>query len=226
MADFWTDLSNNIEAESYFLGLVILTEGDERKYVVDGQQRLITLTLLANAIYHEAMKRDRTALADRILSDFIRAIDYDSDETSPRVQLSDVRDNETFQKILTSGRAPSFKIDNPSRPEWQSLTIFAQTLREDLAQDPFKRLGKWTKFLTDRLYFAVFLHPDASSAYQVYEIINTRGKELTTADLLKNYILSQTAEKSRLERYAEWQVIQRSLSMRARTALSSSLDTR
>lgn len=210
VTDFWTDLRNNIEADSYFLGLIILTEGDKRKYVVDGQQRLITLTLLANAIYHEALKRDRSALADRILADFIRAIDYDSDKTDPRVRLSDVRDNETFQTILEIGRAPPIlDKESVSARMAESYDFLLKRLREDLAQDPFKRLGKWTKFLTDRLYFAVFLHPDSSSAYQVYEVINTRGKELTTADLLKNYVLSQTPESSRLDRYAEWQAIQR-----------------
>lgn len=210
VTDFWTDLSNNIDAESYFLGLIILTEGGQRKYVVDGQQRLITLTLLANAIYHEAIKRDRSALADRILADFIRAIDYDSDETDPRVRLSDVRDNETFQEILSTGRAPIIHDkDSVSARMAESYNLLLKRLREDLAQDPFKRLGKWTKFLTDRLYFAVFLHPDSSSAYQVYEVINTRGKELTTADLLKNYVLSQTPEGRRDDRYTEWQSIQR-----------------
>lgn len=210
VTDFWTDLRNNIEADSYFLGLVILTEGTQRKYVVDGQQRLITLTLLANAIYHEAINRDRSALADRILADFIRAIDYDSDETDPRVRLSDVRDNETFQKILTTGLAPTIQDkDSVSARMAQSYDFLLKSLRRDLAEDPFKRLGKWTKFLTDRLYFAVFLHPDSSSAYQVYEVINTRGKELTTADLLKNYVLSQTPENRRLDRYSEWQGIQR-----------------
>lgn len=212
VSDFWTDLRNNLDSESYFLGLVILTDGqeDDRKYVVDGQQRLITLTLLANAIYYEALRRDRKALADRIQADFIRCIDYDSDDTDPRVRLSDSRDDETLQHILDFGVPPQIEDeDSVSARMVQSHNYLARMLKRDLADDPFKRLGKWTKFLTERLYFAVFKHPDASSAYQVYEVINTRGKELTTADLLKNYVLSQTSENRRSARYAEWQSIQR-----------------
>lgn len=212
VSDFWTDLRNNLESESYFLGLVILTDGEDdgRKYVVDGQQRLITLTLLANAIYHEALRRDRKALADRIQADFIRCIDYDSDETDPRVRLSDKRDDETLQYILDKGESPIIgDEDSVSARMVASFNYLTRMIKRDLSEDPFKRLGKWTKFLTDRLYFAVFVHPDASSAYQVYEVINTRGKELTTADLLKNYVLSQTPEKKRSARYAEWQGIQR-----------------
>lgn len=89
-----------------------------------------------------------------------------------------------------------------------SYKYLLKNLKLDLNQDPFKRLGKWTKFLTDSLYFAVFIHPDASAAYQVYEVINTRGKELTTADLLKNYVLSQTSDRQRPAQYEEWKRIQ------------------
>jgi Protein of unknown function DUF262 len=212
VSDFWTDLRSNLDSESYFLGLIILTDGQgsDRKYVVDGQQRIITLTLLANAIYYEALRRDRKALADRIQADFLRCIDYDSDDTNPRVRLTDSRDNGTLQHILDHGTPPPIDDEESvSARIIQSYNFLIRMLKKDLAEDPFKRLGKWTKFLTDRLYFAVFKHPDNSSAYQVYEVINTRGKELTTADLLKNYVISQTPEGQRSSRYTQWQTIQR-----------------
>jgi len=68
-------------------------------------------------------------------------------------------------------------------------------------------MGSWADFLNFRLYFAVFVHPNPSSAYQVFEVINTRGKELTTADLLKNHILSQTPPPERQTVYEKWQAI-------------------
>ena len=209
VADLWSDLRSNIDAESYFLGLVILTDEGKRKHVVDGQQRLVTLTLLANALYHEAANRGRKALADRIQADFLRSIDYATDETDPRVTLSDRADDETLQTILSTGR-PSVKTSEEgsvSHRMVQSYRYLSEKLKEDLKADPFKRLGKWTEFLTHRVYLAVFIHPDPASAYQVYEVINTRGRELTTADLLKNYILSQTAQPKREARYKQWQAI-------------------
>ena len=214
VTDFWNDLSNSLDSESYFLGLVILTDEGGRKHVVDGQQRLITLSLLANAIYYEALSRGRKALADRIQADFLRSIDYDSDETNPRVVLSDNTDNTTYQAILTNGDLSSDTgaEGSVSRRLVQSSKYLAEKIREDLKVDPFKRLGKWTEFLTHRVYFAVFVHPNPSSAYQVYEVINTRGKELTTADLLKNYVLSQTANPKREARYKQWQNISRQFS--------------
>lgn len=215
VADFFTDLRNNIDSDSYFLGLVILTDEDEdanelpRKHVVDGQQRLITLTLLANVIYTEARERGRKALADRIQADFLRSIDYESEDTNPRVVLSDSSDNATLQYILDTSEVPKThsSMGEVSKRIVDSYIYLRHEVRRDIAVDPFKRLGRWTDFLTNRLYFAVFVHPNAASAYQVYEVINTRGKDLTTADLLKNYVLSQTAARLRERRYQEWQEI-------------------
>lgn len=211
--EFWTDLQGSLEAESYFLGLMILTtpqDGAEagRKRVVDGQQRIITLSLLANAIFHEAMRSDRKALADRIRASFLRSIDYHTDEEIRRVKLTDEADDTTFQSILETGARPQGVQDDSSVSARMaaSYDLLVKHLREDLRVDPFKRLGKWTDFLTNRLYFAVFVHPSAEAAYQVYEVVNTRGRDLTTADLLKNYILSQ-AGGAEAARYNQWQSI-------------------
>jgi uncharacterized protein with ParB-like and HNH nuclease domain len=51
VSDFWSDLSKGLDSESYFLGLVILTDEGGRKHVVDGQQRLITLSLLERYLF-------------------------------------------------------------------------------------------------------------------------------------------------------------------------------
>lgn len=211
VSEFWADLQMSLEAETYFLGLVILTNpsgaDDGRKHVVDGQQRIITLSLLATAIFHEAVRRERKALADRIQADFLRSIDYESDETAPRVELSDAADDATFQLILAKGNVQITANDDPDSVSSRiaaSYNFLSRKLSEDLKSDPFKRLGKWTDFITNRLYFAVFVHPDAASAYQVFEVVNTRGKDLTTADLLKNYVLSQTPLAGRSDRYAQW----------------------
>jgi uncharacterized protein with ParB-like and HNH nuclease domain len=106
VVELWDDLSTNLDADAYFLGLIILTAEDKRKTVVDGQQRLITLTLLAIALYYEAIRRDRSALAERIQSTFLRSINYETDATDPRVELSDKNDNSTLQFILDHGESP------------------------------------------------------------------------------------------------------------------------
>jgi uncharacterized protein with ParB-like and HNH nuclease domain len=215
VSELWTDLRSAIADDSYFLGLVILTDEESRKHVVDGQQRMLTITLLAAALYHEAVRAGRSALADRIQADFLTAIDYTTDEKRVRVALSDPRDNATFQEILASPGELHLRRDPGdellSGKLIRASSYLRRRLRDDLAPNSFKRLGDWTAFLTNRVYFAVFIHPNPSAAYRVFEVINTRGRELTTADLLKSYILSSTAPNQRSARYQAWQDISRSL---------------
>lgn len=217
VVEFWSDLRSSVEIGDYFLGLIILTEEDGVKNVVDGQQRLVTLTLLATALYYEAKALGRKALADRIEADFLRSIDYDTDEKMPRVFLSDPDDNKTFQTILDTGEMPQADLleDTVSYRIVQSYNYLKQKLKVDLKNDAFRRLGKWADFITNQLYFAVFIHPDAASAYTVFEVVNTRGRELTTADLLKSYVLSQTPDGEKQQRYEQWRAISQSFSSEA-----------
>lgn len=154
------------------------------------------------------MRSDRKALADRIQASFLRSIDFHTDEQVPRVKLTDEADDATFQVILTTGGRPQGDLppDSVSAKMAASHDLLVKHLRDDLKSDPFKRLGKWTDLLTNRLYFAVFVHPSSDAAYQVYEVVNTRGRDLTTADLLKNYILSQSGV-NQVQRYEQWQAI-------------------
>jgi hypothetical protein len=205
--EFWDDLHASLGDDSYFLGLVILTAGEDRMQVVDGQQRLLTITLLAAALRHEAIRHRRRGLADQIESTFLKVLDYDSDAYVERITLSDPSDNSTLQDIVSSDA----DLSDSQRPGvgisarlLDAYTFLLRKVQEDLAQDPFRRLSLWTQFLTNRLYFAVFVHPDPGAAYRVFEVINTRGRELTTADLLKNYLLSQTPDASRSDHYQRW----------------------
>lgn len=215
IADFWSDLKEAAAHDSYFLGLIILTEQDGRMHVVDGQQRILSLTLLAAALFHEARKSERKALADRLQADFLYSINYETDEVSPRVSLADNIDDETLKTILTTGEIEEelAQKGDLAKRMGAAFRYLQERLREELKLDPFRKLGFWTDFITNRLYFAVFVHPNAASAYRVFEVINTRGKELTTAELLKNYVLSQTPPQQRVSRFERWQRLSRSFSI-------------
>lgn len=207
--EFWDDLKGAVDTGSYFLGLLILTKEGKRFHVVDGQQRILTLTLLAAALRSEAVKAGRTALAEKLRSDFLEAMDFETDEVEPRVILSEEDDNSTLQAIVGGRDVGKLDEDGLSDRLLHAYDLLVQKVRADISQDRFKRLGVWSEFISTQLYFAVFVHPDAASAYKVFEAINTRGRGLTTAELLKNFALSQTAKAVKKKVYSEWQEIAR-----------------
>ncbi len=206
---FWADLSGNLSGESYFLGLIILAGEGDRRYVVDGQQRIITLSLLAAAIRQECLDRGRKALADVVDTTFLKVVDYKTDERLPRTILVDKDDNDSFF-IIIDNDAPGLQIpalneyeDGISARLWRSFQVLRDKLRAHIKSDPFSRLGDWVEFITEKLYFAIFNHPDKETAYRVFEVVNDRGRDLTTADLLKNFVLSQSGDQ-RAAIYDEW----------------------
>lgn len=220
--DFWEDLRAALSLPEYFLGLIILTDDGHRRHIVDGQQRLLSITLLAAALTREALRRGRKALAERIQNTFLTSIDYETDEEVPRLVLTDAAGDQALRSIISSDiSSDSTTPPKDSAPVASRGDIAANiskahdkllsSLQSDLSDDPFRRLGIWAEFLTDKLFMAVFVHPDASSAYRVFEVVNTRGRDLTTADLLKNYAISQAPPDKRDARHKEWQSIAKPL---------------
>lgn len=213
VAQFWNDFKNNLHTPSYFLGLIILASDEDRSYVVDGQQRIVTLSLLAAAIRQESLSRGRKALADIVESTFLKVVSYKTDERLARTELIDSDDNATFLRIInsdTSNITPQLDDaeanDGISPRLWASYQLLRNNLRAHISSDPFQLLGTWVEFITEKLYFAIFNHPDKETAYKVFEVINDRGRDLTTADLLKNYVLSQSGtERERV--YNDWKAL-------------------
>ena len=217
--ELWEDLKASVDEKSYFLGLIILTGKDDTNVmdVVDGQQRLVTLTLLAKAMHNSAKSMERKALADRIESVLLRHLDYETEIKMPRITFSDPDDNSTFISILNDESTEGLEVsgDSVSRRMIDSYENLSKWLNEYLGDNAFKLLGKLAEFIIDRIYFAVFTHPDDESAYTIFEVINTRGKVLTTADLLKNHILSKgQSEEEKIKFYEDWQYIAKEFASR------------
>lgn len=212
---FWEDIAGALDGESYFLGLLIFTNEEGIRHVVDGQQRLLTLTLLADALRRSSAELRRRALSERLESTFLYAMNYESDEVEPRLRLSDEVGNRTLRRVLKEGDPGDIVVSDDTLADDPEATVseriitshryLAKKLREDLSTtDSFKRLGQWSEFLLEKLYFAVFEHPDRNAAYKVFEVVNTRGKDLTTADLVKSYVLSESGSANRSINYDRW----------------------
>lgn len=208
--DLWEDLSSNISSENYFLGLIILTEKGKVKKVIDGQQRLVTLTLLAKAMSNKAKSLDQIRLAEQIESTFLRYMNYTNQRKFPRISFTEKGDDETFKAIINSNSqsAKGFPKGATSSQMKKSFDRLSGELDAFLNTHSPDYLGKLTDFLVHRLYFAVFVHPDDSSAFRIFEVINTRGQGLTQADLLKNYIIGEAyGEKEEKKFYKDWKYV-------------------
>lgn len=180
--------------EEYFLGslVVIAATGSDRKQVLDGQQRLATMSLLLAGIadgFETLGDRDRADAVRRYLASY----DIDMGVNSPQIQLNQ-DDDPYFRKLLRSEYAPpvagapvSHTLLYSAREQtrkWLASTLSKQS-------DGITWLVSLFKYSRESVRVILFRVPDDANAYLIFETLNDRGLDLSIADLLKNYLLGR-----------------------------------
>lgn len=205
--ELWDDLTRALDEDyaDYFLGTVVLSsssddaeEGDP-PFVIDGQQRLATVSLLLVAlrdVYLAETNEKRTALVERFLSD----VDVKTLENEPRLTLNE-ENAEFFEqtKLARPDERKKKKADTNSEKKIDE----AFALLEKKVADRKAANGKnWEEDLVDlqvlieqNARIVILEVPDEANAYLIFETLNDRGLDLTIADLLKNYLFSRAGKK-------------------------------
>lgn len=201
--DLLIDLNTAIDGgdREYFLGSIVLTTGDgARPSVVDGQQRLASVTMI-----YAAMRDYLDIISDKeksisITDKYLRNSDVWAGTHEPKLKLG-AQDSAFFEKYVL---AP---LDSPERDQskvnrmWPDSnkriaiafnkikTFFTQQLES--TNTPLSILRKWDEYLKTSVKVLLLKVEDESNAYKIFETLNDRGLDLATSDLLKNYLLGK-----------------------------------
>jgi hypothetical protein len=207
--DEWADLWHDIVAlknDAHYMGTVVLKADDDGRWtIIDGQQRMATLSILALAVISEIQTLASQGIAPaenmervRILRDhLISSKDAASLKEQSRLTLND-SDNGFFQTRLVQLTAPPkpSRLKGSEKKLWEAFEYFQKRIRETFAEP--RSGAALASFLQERvaqsLLFIEIKVQDELSAYTVFETLNARGLELTTTDLLKNYMFSLAAQ--------------------------------
>ncbi len=167
----------------YFLGSVILSKRDNKVFIVDGQQRLTTLTLLL--IYLHNLQGDRD---DRVkLDDLIFAEKY-----GRRSFNIDVPERVPCMEALFLGE--DFEANHLSESV-QNIAARYQELPDlfpiDLAEEALPYFADW---LIENVHLVEITATTDEDAYTVFETMNDRGLSLSPLDMLKGFLLSKISD--------------------------------
>ena len=215
--DQWEDLWNDIadlrsrpEDRHYLGALVVEGKSDREFLVIDGQQRLATLSLLALAVIarlramaDDGIDPDANRERGRELRNrFVGEKDPASLIESSRLYLNET-DNAFYQDYLVQLGKPLNPRGLPSsnRLLWNCFRYFVARLDslEDLGNDGRAVAGLLSETIARQLLFILITVDDELNAYTVFETLNSRRLELTTTDLLKNFLFSQVKVAADLE---------------------------
>lgn len=186
------------------MGAIVLQNSgtsDKEFTIIDGQQRLATLSIIAIAVIEKIRKlveREKEAQANQERSEILkRTYLSDRDPRSLRYSsklLLNENNNDFYQSNLINLRRP-LNIRSLSKSNqllWQAFEYFYNHLEElqEVVVDGEKLAIFLTDIVAQRLLFIQINVEDELNAYTVFETLNARGIELSSTDLLKNYLFS------------------------------------
>lgn len=196
----------------YFLGSIVLVkdEGSPDAEVVDGQQRLTTLTLLLAAL--------RTALeGDRARKGLSKLILEEGDVISGtqnryRLALRE-RDNAFFREYVQDegGIARLVELDGKLPDSQGNLRENAKLLLDGTKALPDVERLRLAQFIATRCYLVMVCTPDLDSAYRIFDVLNSRGLNLAATDILKAKIIGQITEDRRDAYTRKWEDVESEL---------------
>ena len=201
VADFWADVKSAFEDNGeYFLGTIVLTaDGDAfHRTVIDGQQRLVTASLLLAAIRDELHERggDKWPI---IQSDYLASEDMYSEGNEPKLTLNP-EDDDHFRAIIFE--TPAKKLETGLKREDEFIFNSFSYLRQKVKEmanyaggGAISRLRDLVTFLEKWTCVGIVEVPTEADAYVIFEALNNRGADLTTADLLKNYLFGRSGKE-------------------------------
>ena len=195
----------------YFLGSIVLIKSEALPHadVVDGQQRLTTMTLLLSAL--RALLPDERAAE---ITNFIYQAGSIISGTKERFRLMlRARDREFFQEYIQRPAGFLKLVENTEvlPDSRRKLRENAQLFQERLASLPGDDLTRLAQFVATRCFLVAVSTPDLDSAYRIFSVMNSRGLDLTATDILKAEIIGQIPEGERDAYTQRWEAIEEDL---------------
>ncbi len=172
----------------YFLGSVVISNKRAQKFIVDGQQRLTTLSLLLIYLHHLQKDREDKVPVETLIF---------SSKYGQRSFNLDVEDRVACMDKLFAGETFDPEGANESV---RNIAARYQTITEHFPEEVAERaLPFFTDWLLENVHLVEIEAYSDEDAYTIFETMNDRGLSLSLPEMLKGYVLAniQTEAKQR-----------------------------
>jgi Protein of unknown function DUF262/Protein of unknown function (DUF1524) len=215
------DITSSLEdgAPDYFVGLIVLLGPHENVWqILDGQQRLATVTMFYSAIRFWLNSRDGFAGdAEQIESEFI-AVRQLGGAFVPRLTLN-IENQGVFLDTVVLKRPDEElekRYEDAPKKSSNALLIdaaitcrtivnqYAKTKGSESGEKQAKVLFDLANYIEERVKVVAMDVATDTNAFMIFEALNARGNELSVLDLVKNHIFGHAAKGSLVEIRARW----------------------
>jgi uncharacterized protein with ParB-like and HNH nuclease domain len=165
----------------YFLGSIIVSQRSGKNYLIDGQQRVTSLTLLPICLYRSAQIRNLAVVQT------ISPLIFSDNLGNPKFNL-DIPERLPVIEALFNGLP-----FNPEGKEESVSTMYARyndIEQSDLIGELKDALPHFAYWLMTKVGLIEISTSNDNYAYAIFETMNDRGKPLSPVDMLKAYLLA------------------------------------
>ncbi len=223
-ADEWDDLWQDLlslhtteEEPIHYMGYLVLQSSDSKRFdIIDGQQRITTISIIllaAISLLHDLAKAEsiNDKRAEQLRNSYIGYLDPVTLTAKSKLTLN--RHNDRFYQdyLVPLQHLPQRGLNASEHLLRKAFLWFKARLKADL-ETSGETIAGFVDQTVDRLFFTVITVTDELNAFKVFETLNARGVRLSATDLLKNYLFSviskegaHTAELKTLEE--RWEAI-------------------
>ena len=191
----------------YFLGSIVLIKDESQPdaWVVDGQQRLTTLTILLSSLRH-AMTTPEFSSG---LTDYLYQEGSALEGTPNRYRLTlRERDADFFKTyVQDAGQIANLKDMNAAQisDARQNIRANAMLYLDRLDKLPEGQRVRLAQFIVKNCLLVVVSTPDLDSAYRIFSILNDRGLDLSHSDILKSEIIGRITAQQQDSYNDQWE---------------------
>lgn len=201
--DLWQDILSILpggEEPIHYMGYLVMQTADNRTFeIIDGQQRLTTLSLLILAILNNIQTlidrnidvENNKRRLDQLRNSYIGFLDPVTLIPTPKLTLN--RNNNAYYQnyLVPLERLPRRGLNSSEHLLRKAFEWFDGALRKHFAANSDgAEYARLIDIFSDKLFFTVITVTDELNAFKVFETLNARGVRLSSTDLLKNYLFS------------------------------------
>ena len=191
--------------DTYFLGSIVLVKEEEKALaeVIDGQQRLTTLTMLLAVMASFFSEKRKTEWNNYIVEPGIESQDI---VAKPRLKLRE-KDNEFYKTYIQKlGFDELFclgkdKLKTESQIHIKENALVLKSKLKERFNDDENEIFKFGKYLINNCFIVVVSTTNQNSAFRVFSVLNNRGLDLLPCDIFKAKIIGALVEEDNKKNY-------------------------
>ncbi len=205
--EHWDDLWQDIVAltspggeQGHYMGYLVLQSSDEKHYdIIDGQQRMTTLSLIILAVLKNLRRLvdmgiepdDNKRREEKFRETYIGFLDPVTLITRSKLTLNRNNDQYYQSYLVPLETLPKRNLKASEHLLRKAFEWFDRRIRERFdSSKSGKEHAQFVDAMSVRLFFTVISVTDELNAFKVFETLNSRGVRLSSTDLLKNHLFS------------------------------------